>query len=264
MTLWILDNFPTWFLALVVLAGLPLAAVLGCLSVRRRAPSLTNGEHNEVAGVVLSVLGGIYGIVLAFVIVVLWEQFQGAQSIVSEETNSLQQVLRDIQAFPPEDRRPIVQAVGEYAHAVVEDEWDLMSERKSSARTERAVAGMYAALIRYEPTSESTSTFFAEASARIDDVVASRLQRLRQSQYGLPAVLEILLVGGALMIIGCLYLFGTRDRRVHLVMTGAVSTLLAFNLLLALLMEYPYTGDVAVSNEPFRQAELAQFWRPAP
>jgi Protein of unknown function (DUF4239) len=260
MTLWVLNHIPTWAIATLMLGGLPLLAVLGCALIRRRVPSLADGENNEVAGVVVSVMGGIYGIVLAFVIVVLWEQLQSAQSVVAHEGTALSQIIRDSRAFSDQARQEVTSAVGEYVHAVSEHEWGLMSVRRESPLTEQAIDHLYAALQRYDPVGTSAGAFYNEVSSKLDDVIADRRQRLRYGGYGLPGVLEVLLVGGAFMIIGFLYFFGTRSERVHLLMSGAVAALLAFNLLLALMLEHPFAGGVAVDRTTFRQGELAQFW----
>ena len=42
-------------------------------------------------------------------------------------------------------------------------------------------------------------------------------------------------------------------------MVVAVATLLGFNLLLALVLDYPFSGKVVVSNKAFTQGGLAPF-----
>ena len=161
MTLWLLNHIPSWILAVSMIVGLPLASVVGCSAIRTRWPSLADGDNNEFAGVVLSVLGGIYGIVLAFVIVVLWEQFQDAQNIVSQETTALSQIVRDSRAFPDDARRPLVIAVRSYSHSVVDDEWPRMAQGDESAQASLALTDMYRVLHEYQPSSESAKTFYA-------------------------------------------------------------------------------------------------------
>ncbi|MGH9040817.1 MAG: DUF4239 domain-containing protein [Acidimicrobiia bacterium] len=262
MSLWLLTHIPTWGLAVLVLGGMPLVSMVVCVVVRRRFPTLADGENNEVAGVVLSILGGIYGIVLAFVIVVLWEQYQEAQQVVQSEATGLSQIVRDSQAFPEGPRNAIERAVGEYTHAVVEEEWDQMSREIPSRRTAEAVDRVYGALISFEPVTVTEQVFYTEVSGELDGVVADRRMRLRKAAYTLPAVLEGLLAGGAIMIIGFMYFFGTRSQRIHLLMSGSVAILLAFNLLLGILLERPFAGDVAVENTDYQEGVLARFWEP--
>jgi hypothetical protein len=105
VTLWLITHIPTWGLALGMIGGITALAVLGDLIVRRRVPALAEGDNNEVAGVVLGIFGAIYGIVLAFVIVALWEGFQSTEENASAEATALAQIVRDSAVFPPSLKR---------------------------------------------------------------------------------------------------------------------------------------------------------------
>lgn len=69
----LLNTFATWELGFIIVGGFALLAVASLLVVRRWVPSLQEAGENEVAGVILGVIAAIYGIVLAFVIVSLFE-----------------------------------------------------------------------------------------------------------------------------------------------------------------------------------------------
>ncbi|MFK0202925.1 hypothetical protein [Streptomyces lavendulae] len=51
MSLWLLNHFSTFTLAVVVVGGTVLLAVGGSVLLRRRHPSLAGGEHNDMVGV---------------------------------------------------------------------------------------------------------------------------------------------------------------------------------------------------------------------
>jgi hypothetical protein len=260
MTLWLLLHVPTWILGVGTIVGLPILAAVACVVVRRRFPALADGENNEVTGVVISILGGIYGIVLAFVIVVLWEQFQAAQNLVQSEAVNVAQIVRDAGAFPEPARGSVVRSAGDYVHSVVEQEWPRMSSGIDSRSTREALDRLYGAVVAYEPQTQVEQAFYAEIAGKLDEIVFSRRQRVHQATYELPPVLEALIGFGALLMIAVMYFFGTRSTRIHVFMSAAVAALLAFNLLLVLLLEHPFAGEVAVRSTPFRQGVLAQFW----
>jgi hypothetical protein len=69
---------------------------------------------------------------------------------------------------------------------------------------------------------------------------------------------QVLLIGGALMLVGFLYVLGVPSGRVQTVMVVSVAALTSFNLLLAVVLDLPFSGDVAVSSEPFTSGTLAQ------
>lgn len=62
-----------WLEAIVFVFAVAATAVGGLLIARRRVSHLALAKHNDVGGVVFSIVGTIYAVVLAFVVVVVWE-----------------------------------------------------------------------------------------------------------------------------------------------------------------------------------------------
>ncbi|MEU6239237.1 DUF4239 domain-containing protein [Kitasatospora sp. NPDC047058] len=261
MELWLLNRFSTVALTLLVVGGFVALAVLGSLLAYRRHPALATGEHNEMVGVVLGMFGAIYGIILAFVIVNLWTQLEGTMSVVATEATSASQIVRDARAFPPEHQAAVDAAVKGYVHSVVEVQWPLMREgRGDFSRTAEHVEAMYAALRGFEPQSQSEQVFYQEAVDSLNDVVAQRRSRIADSKLSLPPLLWLLVIGGALVILPLTFIYGIRNRRIRLLFVGSVAGLIGFSLLLVLVLDRPFAGDLCVSPQPFKQSELARFW----
>ncbi|HEY8724257.1 MAG TPA: hypothetical protein VIL92_10425 [Gaiellaceae bacterium] len=101
MNRWLLNNLATWELGLLIVGGFVLIALIGLKLTWRWLPKLRDGESNDVAGVILGVLAAVYGIVLAFVIVALYEEYRQAGNDVRTEATALSKVYRDSQAFAP-------------------------------------------------------------------------------------------------------------------------------------------------------------------
>ncbi|HEX2191720.1 MAG TPA: DUF4239 domain-containing protein [Acidimicrobiales bacterium] len=261
MAEWLLRTFPTAVLSILILAGLTGAALLGLFVFRTRASDLVEAVDDSVAGVIVSILAGIYGVVVAFVIVVLWEDFRSAQQVASSEANALGRMVQDSNAFPPSDRLILTESISRYVHAVVDEEWEAMGSGNESPEAAAAMDGLYGALREVQPEDPVTSAFYAEASSNLGEVDTARRERIRLSQRGLPAVLQLLIVGGALLIIGFTYLFTIESRAAHVTMTAGVALLLGFTLLLALLLQSPFSGNISVKSMVFREGPLAEFWR---
>jgi hypothetical protein len=71
-------------------------AVLGQALVQRLVPSARRQEHNDVAGFIYAVLGVAYAVLLAFVAIVVWEDYETAESTMESEANELARIY-----FPP-------------------------------------------------------------------------------------------------------------------------------------------------------------------
>jgi hypothetical protein len=150
--------------------------------------------------------------------------------------------------------------VSEYAHAVVEHEWPLMDQKRTSRLAGDAIDKLYVALQSYEPVTEAQKTFYGAASANLDVLISLRRERLHRSEHNLPMIVQVLIFVGAFITIALLYFFGMRCALVHVVMVGAVAALLAFNLMLTVVLDHPYSGDIAVDSHAFKEGVLRQFW----
>src|SRR5438874_3662720 len=123
MARWLLNNNPTPRLALIFVGGAMLLAFLGQLGVRRWFGHATRGEHNEVAGVMVTVVVAVYGVLLGFVIVSLYESYNDAKRTTQIEAASLEDLLRDSALFSPASHGAIERFAGDYARTVVNEEW---------------------------------------------------------------------------------------------------------------------------------------------
>src|SRR5262245_720078 len=120
--------------ALVLVVVLPNVLLAGLVVLVRRVISQeTLKTNNEIAGYVYAAIGVIYAVVLAFVFVVIWEQFRDTGEVVEREASALASMYREVQGvFPNEQGLALRAHLYLYAREVVADEWPLMSRGLST------------------------------------------------------------------------------------------------------------------------------------
>lgn len=263
MSLWLLNHFSTFTLAVATVGGTVVLAVTGSVLLRRRYPSLAEGEHNDMVGVTLGMFGAIYGIILAFVIVTLWTQLESTQTIVAAEATDMALIARDAAAFPPPVRARLDDALSDYVHAVVEVQWPLMREGVPSYEaTAVKFQAVYDVLQEYEPKTAHEEVFYGEAVDHLNDVASQRRARLTMAEQQLPPLLQALAFGGALVLIPLTFLYGMRKLRIQLLFVASVAALIGFSLLLVFVLDRPFAGELSVSPAPYREGALARYWTP--
>src|SRR4051812_37915502 len=89
-----------WIGAIVFVAGVVFVSVVFFLLLRRNVDFRRLEQHNDVAGFIYSVIGVIYGVLIAFIVVVVWEHHTAAEQAVQNEANAVIQIYRDAEAFP--------------------------------------------------------------------------------------------------------------------------------------------------------------------
>jgi hypothetical protein len=253
----LLNTFPTWLLAIATVGGAVALSVGGLLLVHRRFPALEKHGVNDVIGVVIGVLAAVFGILLGFVTVALYQDFTDAKATVQSEATELIQLYNDSRAFAPPAAAAVEHEIKSYIAAVRFSEWETMREGKADTQVgDKHVGDLYRVLREYEPETQSQTAFYGDAVARLNDVVDARRSRLTDAAEEMPGAFRIMLVLGAALLIASLYLLGSPNRRLHLVMVVSVAVITSFNLLIVAALDHPFSGDISVSNEPFDQERL--------
>ena len=75
----LLTTTPLWAAAVVLLVPTTIFAMCGPVIVRRYVSLNRLRTNNEVAGFKFAAVGVIYAVLLAFAILVVWEQFQSGR-----------------------------------------------------------------------------------------------------------------------------------------------------------------------------------------
>src|SRR5712692_6058960 len=93
-------------------------AEAGLLAVRTYISPAALRDSNDVVGNYLQTLGTIYAVLLAFVVFVVWSQFNEARSYVEREANELLDLFRTSKGLPLERCSDIQTHIGRYVDVV--------------------------------------------------------------------------------------------------------------------------------------------------
>src|SRR6188474_2906323 len=94
-------------------------AVGGLVLFRSIAPLEVLRRSNDVVGNYLQTLGSIYAVLLAFVMFVVWTQFNDARANVDKEANELLDLFRTSRGLPEPTRGQVQASAVAYAMQVV-------------------------------------------------------------------------------------------------------------------------------------------------
>jgi drug/metabolite transporter (DMT)-like permease len=94
----------TVLFGVLVVIGACLAAVAGLELVQRLVPHEKRQEHNDVAGFLYAVIGVVYAVLLALLVIAVWGQFQKANETVESEANGVAEVAWLAHRLPEPER----------------------------------------------------------------------------------------------------------------------------------------------------------------
>jgi TRAP-type C4-dicarboxylate transport system permease small subunit len=76
----------------LVIGAVCLVALAGLELVQRLVPAPSRQRHNDVAGFIYAALGVIYAVLIALVVIAVWEEYDAASETVEQEANALAEI----------------------------------------------------------------------------------------------------------------------------------------------------------------------------
>ena len=119
---------------LLIVALATVGAVGGLMLVQRLVSTERRKQYNEVAGFIYAVLSVAYAVLLGLMLIAVWEQWNAAQAVASDEANELAEIFYFAHALPQPEGRHIQELARSYAEVVVNKEWPAMEQGRSSPK----------------------------------------------------------------------------------------------------------------------------------
>jgi hypothetical protein len=238
---------------LILVAGV-LASVAGMIVVRRFVPAENLSENNEYVGFTYSILSLIYGIYLAFTVVVVWQEYDAAEETVTREVVLLNAVWRNVEPLSREDRLRIHRDLIAYMHDVIDNDYPKM-EHGLQYTTSDTYDTIWTDYFRILPDANDIRqvTFYQQGVLRLNEFAIARRLRILASNASLPMPMWVLLIVGATGTIMFTWFYGTRHLYIQITATTFLSAVIIYGVLLVSMLEYPFGGAVSVSRMPYQE-----------
>ena len=127
------DVVAMFYGVLIVILAI-LLAVGGSALVEHLVPWQVRQRHNDVAGFIYAVLGVVYAVLLGFVTIAVWEDFEMARGTAESEANELAELFWLAHELPEPEGERLEGLARSYAEVVIDDEWSLMAKGQASPR----------------------------------------------------------------------------------------------------------------------------------
>jgi hypothetical protein len=249
--------------AIVIVGGSLLLTWLAIYLVRRHVPHQTLSRHNDVAGFVYATMGVTYAVVLAFVVIAVWENYAETSGIADQEASSLGALYRVAQGFPDPQRVSAQEAALTYAEVVVDVAWPAMENGEDPApEASEALDHLYAVYMAPDLVAAVNPEQYAESLDLLNEVSIARRERVLASDSGLPEILWLVLIGGGLLVVGFAFLFGVESGYSQAAILSGLTLMISLLLFVVADAQHPFQGSFSVPPEAM-ESVLHQFGQPA-
>lgn len=248
----LLDLHPLFSFLIIVVVSIAFS-VLGLKFVAKRIPHEQLKDNHEVAGFIFNAFELVYAVLIAFVVFATWSAYDESEKNVEMEANKLSDMFLDANAFSDTMKNNIRVAITEYTKGVVEQEWPVMQKQeKVPPSVIESLKKIWAAYQKLDVGAIKNPYMYDESLHQLNNMSEFRRLRWLASRKTTPGVIWLVLIAGALASVVYTFFFGTKHIRAQYFMTSVLAIINAMVLFLIYILDHPFTGYSAISNDAFR------------
>ncbi len=249
-----LHNLPVLWMALVVfgvtyLIAASIYAGVNALAVGERARAF-----KAVSPGILSPMGIVFGLYLAFTAAQVWGDIDRANAAVNREASALSAIVILAASFPGEPEQQTRAFVRRYIENTASQEWPMMA--RHSAKPTITPAPLAEALrldLSLTPLNRGQETAQREIAASLESVLDARRQRINISMSQVNWVKWSCLFVQAICLFLAIAMMHNDNRSSSVLALGLFATGVAVAVLLIATHNRPFTGEISVGPGPLLQ-----------
>jgi hypothetical protein len=250
-----LYTHPTWLVGLVVIGVWTSLSLAGLYIFHRLVDLHMRHKDTETVGLTYAIVAVVYAVLIAFIVVDVFETFAKGDEIATAEANKLSNLMLDSAGLPLQIATAVRADLDKYIDIVVKSEWPSQQAGKLGDAVFEpgwtALAHLSTQLAEFEPATLGQNVNKGEMLHVMNELIKARRSRIVAAGEHLPGVVwQILLLAGAVAV-GYTYLFGAHNFRIHLAITGLISATISLVFVLIIALDYPFRGEVSVGDEAF-------------
>ncbi|MBC6447337.1 bestrophin-like domain [Actinokineospora xionganensis] len=236
------------------------ATVVALVAYLIRRIGETDGivENNEAAGQVFTIVGGLHAVLLAFVLISLFDGVGAADEGASREAESLVAASWAADSLPEPTRTQVHDLARSYAVTVAEEEWpNMRAGEEVTGAGWAALDQLRRSVADAAVTDEWQHGRKAEAANQLWEVYQARQARIDTAgSDGISDVIWFALIVGSVLSVALPMLFGGPRPVTHIIIVSILAGTLALLLFATQQLQYPYSGSAQVGPDAFEAAQV--------
>ncbi|WP_158898218.1 DUF4239 domain-containing protein [Burkholderia sp. L27(2015)] len=249
-----LHNLPLWQMALVTFGATYLAAT----AVHVVTDRLAAGPHRlslmAVSPGLLSPIGIIFGLLIAFTATQVWNDTERANVAVATEAGALKSVVILSAVLPEDAQIQLRTLVRDYIEYAINTEWPMMAQ--GAATLKLSPPSLNKALqvtLSLAANTPGQQIAQRQVATSLEKALEARRERILVSRSEVSGLKWACLISLAVCLLFAIALVHCGNRLSSAVAIGIFSAGLATTMLLILSHDRPFSGVIAVTPEPLLQ-----------
>ena len=238
-----------WAIGVAALVGIGTVFVHRFMSADARS-------SNDAVGQVFTIVGGLHAVLMAFVLISLFDAVSTVRDGAHTEANSLVAVYWAGDSLSEPAKGAIQGLTKSYARTVIDQEWPKMRNGEAVAGSGWAILDRLRATIDAAPADgDWQQARKTEAASQLWNIYQARQARLTAAgNEGVSTVVWLALLAGSLLSIALPYLLDVRKLTTHIVLMSALASAIALLLFAIFQLQNPFSGGAKIGPDAFTSA----------
>ena len=253
MSDWLL-NLPVLWMAVVVFAATYLLTASIYWVVTRLAVDDRARAFKAVSPGMLPPLGILFALLVGFIAVEVWSNYDKAKAAVATEASALRAVVLLAGTFPEEQKTRIYALVDRHIEVAVNEVWPAMAQHRATLSTlPTALIEALHDTLDLKPADDSQRIAQSEMLRALEMAMDARRQRIVISESTVGAVKWAGILLQAICTLVAIAMVHSDNRLACAIAMTLFATGIALSLLLIAAYSRPFTGEISVRPDLLKQ-----------
>jgi Protein of unknown function (DUF4239) len=250
---WLL-NLPIPWMAVVIFAGIYVVTAAIYLIVIGLAVGDRARAFKALSPGMLPPLGIIFGLLVGFIAVQVWNDFDRAKAAVASEASALRGIVLLADSFPEEQRSRLRSLVNRHIDEAVHQEWPAMAEQRTTlANLPMTLMEGLQYTLSFKAADENQTTAQREIVNSLEKAMEARRQRIVISQSTVSTVKWAAILLAAFCALIAIAMVHSDNRLTCAIALTMFATGVAVCVLMIAAYTRPFTGEISVRPDVLQQ-----------
>ena len=244
----LLNQFPAGIVCFLFVLCCALLTSSGLWFFRRKVSRESLRKMHDVTGIMFGTCSLLYSLVLAFVIIAVWDDYEELNSAIEGETSKLANIVGHSTDLPPALADSIQSRIEKYTENIIAN-WRKPDHNKSSLML---LSGQ---LLWMRPDSAATQGIIDHIGDELTAADDYRRARLLHQHSHVPQLVWMVLVAGSIITIFFSYFFSAEPVSRHYLFVALLTTIIGMSIFLVYMLDHPFISPAGVSPLPFEELQ---------
>jgi len=255
---WLLNLSVPWMALVIFLTTYVITGIVDLVVTRLAVNERAKG-FKAVSPGMLPPLGILFALLVGFIAVEVWGNFEKAKAAVTNEASALRAVVLLAGAIPDEHRLRIYALINRHIHEAVTKEWPEMAQQRATLETlPTALIEALHETLELKPADDGQRSAQSEMVKELHNALDARRQRIVISESALGTVKWVGILLQALCTLVAIAIVHSDNRLARGIALALFATGIALSVLLIAAYSRPFTSvgpgllkQVITSEIPF-------------